>query len=150
VLSSAKPPPPCASGTYNVVCGDCMRCCPLVLPLIMELYLSRSLMNTILRDTQGTPCYRIETSSKWLHKTTTVSKFGPRAGGGSSSRGETDIAPRHNAHASETDIHLMSLEEIKLVQIEWRRLRVGSTLFKFRDQTTDLDTYLPKDEFYGR
>jgi len=112
----------------------------------MELHLSRSLGNTVLRDAQGMPRYRTESSLKWLGRTTIVSRFESRDGSS-----VKPIETRDAARTSETDIHLMSLEENEIARIEWRSSWSGwVTTIKFRNRTVKIDDYLTKDGFLGR
>ncbi|KAI0044128.1 hypothetical protein FA95DRAFT_1608806 [Auriscalpium vulgare] len=110
----------------------------------MELRFSRnSLFNTVLRDTQGTPLFRIDTR-KGPRKVslTNVSRF---VGGVDEPSREmlADGTSRNvtGDGASDTDILLMGLQEEQVAQIEWHQW--SQSIFRIRGQTKEVKEYMP-------
>ncbi|VDB82739.1 unnamed protein product [Peniophora sp. CBMAI 1063] len=109
----------------------------------MELHFTRpNLLNTVLRDAQGTPFYRIETASalRLSGKTTTVSRFLDVPKPGSPERVVAD-------NMSDTDILLQRLEEKPVGQIVWRRMK-QSTL-KFDGREVLVNEHMPLNKTYA-
>ncbi|KAI0044127.1 hypothetical protein FA95DRAFT_301689 [Auriscalpium vulgare] len=110
----------------------------------MELRFSRnSLFNTVLRDTQGAPLFRIDTR-KGPRKVslTTVSRF---VGGVDEPSREVlaDGTSRNvtGDGASDTDILLMGLQEEQVAQIEWHYW--SQSIFRIRGETKEVKEYMP-------
>ena len=109
---------------------------PFVFP--MQLTLSRnSPTNSVYRNQDGTPLYRVETPFKLMGKISTVARFVSNPGIAHDER----VAPVRSDNDSDTDIHLMRLEEKEVAQIHWHRF--GKTLFKFGERTVSVGTYMP-------
>ena len=104
----------------------------------MKLTLSRnSPTNSVYRNQDGTPLYRVETPWKLVDKISTITRFVPN----SVTAHVESIAPVRSDNESDTDIHLMRLEEKEVAQIHWHRF--GKTMFKFGDHTVSVGTYMP-------
>ena len=112
---------------------------------IMELHFTRpGILNTVLRDAQGTPVYRIETDGSTLQlaeRTTTISRFLNVPAPGSAERVLAD-------NMSDTDILLNALEEQPIGQIVWRRLK-QSTL-KFGEKEVKVNDFMPLSKTHAK
>ncbi|KAI0062117.1 hypothetical protein BV25DRAFT_1916401 [Artomyces pyxidatus] len=106
----------------------------------MELRFSRNnLLNTVLRDERGEPLFRIHTTPGWTGRITTVSRF--VAGRKSTSYARPPVEGVRRDNASDTDIHLMGLEEREVAQIEWHAFR--QSVFCHGGQKKKIDSYMP-------
>ena len=105
----------------------------------MQLTLTReSPTNSVYRDQDGMPIYRVETPLKTVGMTSMITRF---VSDSSSSHGES-IIPARSDTESETDVHLMRLEEEEVAQILWRTF--SGTSFKFGERTVLAGTYLAR------
>ena len=111
----------------------------------MELHFTRpGILNTVLRDAQGTPVYRIETDGSALQlaeRTTTISRFLDVPAPGSAERVLAD-------NMSDTDILLNALEEQPIGQIVWRRLK-QSTL-KLGEKEVKVNDFMPLSKTHAK
>jgi hypothetical protein len=116
----------------------------------MELCWTRNdLVNTVLRDEHGKPIYRIETPNRFLDRVTTISRFlpGPQTTTG-------DVAPPQDPenvqtdNASETDIHVLGLQEDQIVQIQWKP-RVQA-VFNYNGWQQKASDYMPGHGIFFR
>lgn len=104
----------------------------------MQLTLSRnSPINSVYRNQDGMPLYRVETPFKLVGKTSTIARFVSNSG----TAHDESVAHVRSDNESDTDIHLMRLEEKEVAQIHWHRF--GKTMFKFGDHTVSVGTYMP-------
>ncbi|KAI0044129.1 hypothetical protein FA95DRAFT_301981 [Auriscalpium vulgare] len=105
----------------------------------MELHFSRNrLLNTVLRDSQGAPLFRVDTQKGKL-SVTTVSRF---VGGVKES--EVHGAGRERVtgdNVSDTDILLMGLQEEPVAQIEWHYW--SQSVFRIHGETREVKEYMP-------
>ncbi|KAI0315648.1 hypothetical protein OF83DRAFT_1035037, partial [Amylostereum chailletii] len=88
----------------------------------MKLIFSRySLLNAVLRDAQGSPLYRIETSHSWSNRSTTISRFvaGPHA----------QIIESNRAHPL-----------VEVAEIRWHAVK--QSVFVFKGMERKLGDYL--------
>ena len=110
----------------------------------MQLTLTReSPTNSVYRDQDGRPLYRVETPPKSVGMTSMITRFVSN----SSSSHDESITPARSDTESETDIHLMRLEEEEVAQILWRTF--SGTSFKFGERTVLAGTYLARMDSLG-
>lgn len=116
----------------------------------MELRFSRNnLLNTVLRDADGKPLYRISTHKGSTGETSVISRFVSREGQylDKDDAEEVQVARSHD-DADETDIHLLRLEEQETARIEWHFRR--QTVFKFAGRSVKVGDYMPGKGFFRR
>lgn len=105
----------------------------------MKLTLSRnSPTNSVYRNQDGMPLYRVETPWKLVDKISTITRFVPN----SVTAHVESIAPVRSDNESDTDIHLMRLEEQEVAQIHWHR--IGGTILKLGERSVSVGTYMPR------
>ncbi|KAA1475821.1 hypothetical protein DENSPDRAFT_448767 [Dentipellis sp. KUC8613] len=111
----------------------------------MNLHISRrSILDTVLRDDNGQPRYRIETSTRnpLKDQETTISRFVPGTSGPTSGPEAQSQATRSTDAEDETDILMRGLREEEVARIEWHQVK--STVFKWYGQDpVDVGTYMP-------
>jgi hypothetical protein len=109
----------------------------------MELRWTRNdLINTVLRDGRGKPIYRIETPNRFLKRATTISRFvpGPQTPTDNvAPAGDTEDVRTDNA--SDTDIHVLGLQEDQVVHIQWGTPR-AQAVFSYNGWQKKVNDYM--------
>ena len=97
---------------------------------MIELRYSRNnLLNSVLRDAQGTPRFRFESPFKFHDRKTVISRFDAP---GSLPGRDDDTGGVYSRKAnsdSETDIHMMGLKEEPVAEIHWHTFKEAEFVF---------------------
>ena len=120
----------------------------------MELHFSRaSLLNSVLRDADGTPVYRIATPSTLPRRVTTIARFtGERwtRGGRSSAdaaAGSQGAPGGWKGDERDADVlQLAGMEERVVAEIDWRL--VGRSVFTVGGRRVKVQDYMPSKRFW--